>query len=122
MPNGNNATTTGNTYWDPTTIGSQLQSAAGAIRVAQNIFYCDTSMQGSTSVPADIFDPDTMRIAEGHTKPYIEISSEFSLTSGQASEISGQTGTTLALLAARPLALVEDMLFSVGRISSYLPR
>lgn len=114
MANGTTPTTNGKTYWDPTTIASQLQSAAGAIRVAQQIFYCDTSMQGSTSVPADIFDPDTMSIKEGITKPFIEISSEFRLTNGQASDASGQTGTTLAMLAARRLALVEDLLFFRG--------
>ena len=53
-----NATTTGSTYWDPTAaaVATALQSAAGAIRVAQNIFYSDASMAGGTSVPADLFD------------------------------------------------------------------
>jgi hypothetical protein len=114
MANGTTPTTNGKTYWDPTTIASQLQSAAGGIRVAQQIFYCDTSMQGSTSIPADVFDPDTMSIKEGITKPFIEISSEFRLTNGQASDATGQTGTKLALAAARRLALVEDLLFFRG--------
>jgi hypothetical protein len=108
--------TTGNNYWDPTapTVATALQSAAGAIRVAQNIFYVDTSMSGSTSVPADIFHPEEMRITEGETKPFIEISSEFRLTNGQASDVSGATGMTLATFAARSMALVEDLLFFRG--------
>jgi len=109
--------TTGNGYWDPTapTVATALQSAAGAIRVAQNIFYVDTSMSGDTSVPADIFHPDSMSITEGETKPFIEISSEFRLTNGQAADASGTTGMTLATFAARSMALVEDLLFFQGQ-------
>ena len=108
--------TTSNSYWDPTapTVAAALQSTAGAIRVAQNIFYVDTSMSGNTSVPADIFHPEEMRITEGETKPFIEISSEFRLTNGQASDVSGATGMTLATFAARFMAYVEDLLFFRG--------
>ena len=111
-----NGTTTGSTYWDPTAaaVATALQSAAGAIRVAQDIFYCDASMAGGTSVPADIFHPDTMSITEGQTKPFIEISSEFRLTNGQASDVSGATGMILATFAARSLELVEELLFFQG--------
>jgi hypothetical protein len=113
--NGNTSSNT-TTYWDPTAaaVTTALQNAAGAIRVAQNIFYADTSLSGGSSVPADIFHPDTMSITEGETKPFIEISSEFRLTNGQASDTSGATGTTLATFAARTLALVEDLLFFRG--------
>jgi len=111
-----NGNTTANTYWDPTSaaVTTALQNAAGAIRVAQNVFYADTSLSGGSSVPADIFHPETMSITEGETKPFIEISSEFRLSNGQASDTSGATGTTLAIFAARSLALVEDLLFFQG--------
>ncbi len=111
-----NAITNGNTYWDPTasTVATALQKAAGAIMVAQQIFYVDTSMAGATSVPAGTFHPDTMSLPEGHTLPYIEISSEFTLTSGQASDVTGVTGLTLAQFAAQRLALVEDLLIFRG--------
>ncbi len=111
-----NGNTTANTYWDPTAaaVTTALRNAAGAIRVAQNIFYADTSLSGGSSVPADKFDPDTMSITEGETKPFIEISSYFSLTNGQASDATGTTAVTLATFAARKLALVEDLLFFQG--------
>jgi uncharacterized linocin/CFP29 family protein len=111
-----NTNTTGSNYWDPTTptVTTAMQSAAGAIRVAQNIFYVDTSLSGQTTVPADIFHPDTMSITEGETKPFIEISSQFRLTNGQAANVSGTTGMTLATFAARSMALVEDLLFFRG--------
>jgi hypothetical protein len=111
-----NGTSTGSTYWDPATssVATTLKNAAGAVRIAQNIFYADTSMLGTTSVPADVFNPKTMTITEGETKPFIEISSEFRLTNGQASDTSGGTGITLATFAARSLALVEDLLFFQG--------
>ena len=106
----------GSNYWDLTapTVATALQTAAGAISVAQNIFYADTSYAGATSVPADIFNPDTMSIEEGVTQQFVEITSEFRLTSGQAQDMSGTTAMTLATFAARNLALAQDLVFFQG--------
>src|SRR5262245_20917299 len=65
---------------------------AGRIRVAQKVFPSIT-MSGASQVPKDIFDPTTMSIAEGETKPFMEISVEFPLTSTQV-ENEGTLKTT----------------------------
>jgi uncharacterized linocin/CFP29 family protein len=96
-------------------LDDAVQTAVGAIRVAQKVFPT-MQMADVTSVPADIFNPEEMRITEGQTKPYIEIAVEFPLTYGQVNEgANGHTGVTLAKLAAKSLALVEDLLFFQGK-------
>lgn len=78
--------------------------------MAQKVFPTVT-LADVTSVPADVFNPDKMSIAEGLTKPYIELAVEFMLTNGQVNdEPTGATAVTLARLAAPTLALAEDML------------
>jgi hypothetical protein len=95
-------------------IDSGVKDAVGAIRVAQKVFPT-TQLADVTSVPADVFNPEQMSIAEGHTRPYIELAVEFPLTNGQANEdLTGATGITLAKLAAKALALAEDMLIFQG--------
>jgi uncharacterized linocin/CFP29 family protein len=99
--------------WD--NINSSVKTAIGNIRVAQRVFLA-TQLPGVTSVPANILHPDRMSISEGETKPYIEISAEFPLTYGQVhDDPNGLTGVTLAKLAAKSLALAEDMLFFQGK-------
>lgn len=68
-----------------------------------------------TSVPADRFDAATMSIEEGLTKPYAEIAIEFQLTNGQVNDDpNGTTALTLAKLAAKSLALAEDLILLQG--------
>jgi hypothetical protein len=87
-------------------INDGVTQSVGAIRVAQKVFPA-TQLAGVTSVPADIFNPETMSIAEGHTRPYIELAVEFPLTNGQVNDdATGATAITLAKLAAKSLALV----------------
>jgi uncharacterized linocin/CFP29 family protein len=95
-------------------IDTAVQGEVTAIRVAQKVFP-PTVLAGSANVPADVFHPQTMSIAEGQTKPFIEISVEFSLTQSQVdNETTLHTGQTLAKLAAKALALVEDVLIFQG--------
>src|SRR5439155_5698199 len=95
-------------------IDKAVLAEIGRIRVAQKIFPSSPMSNGSY-VPADIFDPDTMSIAEGQTKPFIEISVEFPLTQTQVeNEATLKTGRTLARLATKSLALAEDLLFFQG--------
>ena len=109
--------TPGNPFWTDdvwNNIDQGVKNSMGDIRVAQNVFPA-SPLYNTTSVPADIFDPDTMRIAEGITIPYVELAVEFSLTSGQVNEESdGSTACTLAKLAARSLALAEDIIILRG--------
>jgi uncharacterized linocin/CFP29 family protein len=96
-------------------IDKAVTAEVGQVRVAQKVFP-STQMPNVQSVPADRFDPDTMSIAEGQTKPLIEISVEFSLTQSQVdSESTLHTGQKLARLAAKTVALAEDGLLFRGQ-------
>jgi len=95
-------------------IDKAVQAEVGRIRVAQKVFP-SPPMPNALSVPADLFDPATMTIAEGQTKPFIEISVEFALTSSQIeNESMLRTARTLARLAAKIVALAEDLLLFQG--------
>jgi uncharacterized linocin/CFP29 family protein len=84
-----------------------------AIRVAQKVF--PTTAIPGVNVPADVFDPETMSIAEGRTKSLIELSVEFRLTQAQVdNEHTDHTTRTLAKLAAKYLAGAEDSLIFQG--------
>jgi uncharacterized linocin/CFP29 family protein len=95
-------------------IDKAVLDEVGSIRVVQKVF-SSTNMPNAANVPADKFDADEMKIAEGITKPFIEISVEFSLTQSQVdNEATLHTGRTLAKLAAKSLALAEDTLLLQG--------
>lgn len=95
-------------------IDTAVHGEVTPIRVAQKVFP-PRVMEGAANVPADIFNPGTMAIAEGQTKPFIEILVEFSLTQSQVdNEATLNTGLTLAKLAAKFLALAEDTLIFEG--------
>ncbi len=95
-------------------IDKAVLDEVGAIRVVQKVFN-GTTAPNSSNVPADEFDPDEMRIAEGRTKPFLELSVEFSLTQSQVdNEATLHTARTLAKLAAKSLALAEDTLLLQG--------
>jgi hypothetical protein len=95
-------------------IDDSVKNTAMGIRVAQQVF-STTQLTDVTSIPADIFNPEHMRITEGITKPYIEISVEFPLTNGQVNgDTAGQTALTLATLASKSMALAEDLIFFQG--------
>lgn len=98
--------------WDG--IDQAVQDEVGRIRVVQKAI-AGVNVQDAPNVPADHFDPDEMTIAEGITKPMIEISVEFSLTANQvANESTQHTAQALARLAAKKLALAEDTVLLRG--------
>src|SRR5215217_3514022 len=107
--------------WSPEVwqeIDNAVLAEVGRIRVAQKTFPSSQSPDGQY-VPTDEFDPKTMTIAEGQTKPFIEISVDFRLTQGQVdNEATLRTGRTLARLAAKSAALAEDILFFQGETAS----
>src|SRR5882724_2974287 len=99
--------------WDE--IDKAVKYEVGQIRVAQKVFPSPPFPNGQ-SVPTDNIDLATMTIAEGQTKPFIEISVEFGLTQSQAvNESTLRTGRTLARMAAKLVALAEDILFFQGK-------
>ncbi len=103
--------------WNPDVwkvIDKAVLDEVGRIRVVQKVFQSSPSPSPS-NVPADAFDREKMTIAEGKTKPFIEISIEFSLTNSQVNdEATLRTGRTLAKMATKSLALAEDKLFLQG--------
>ena len=105
-------------FWDDTVWGSiddGVKNAVGAIRVLQKVFPT-LPLANATSVPADVFNPEKMSIAEGHTRPFIELVVEFPLTNGQVNDDpTGATAITLSKLAAKSLALGEDMVILQGK-------
>ncbi len=102
-------------------IDDGVTASMGAIRVAQNVFPTEP-LPNTTSVPADVFDPEKMSIVEGLTRPYVELAVEFPLTNGQVNDdATGCTAITLSKLAAKSLALAEDGVFLQGR-DTHLPR
>jgi uncharacterized linocin/CFP29 family protein len=97
-----------------TIIDTAVQGEVVPIRVAQKVFPPKV-LGGAANVPADVFHPETMSIAEGRTKPFIEISIDISLTQTQLdNEVTLNTCQTLAKLAAKSLALAEDNLIFQG--------
>ena len=102
-------------------IDDGVTNSMGAIRVAQNVFPTEP-LPNTTSVPADVFDPEKMSIVEGLTRPYVELAVEFPLTNGQVNDDpTGCTAITLSKLAAKSLALAEDGVILQGR-DTHLPR
>jgi hypothetical protein len=104
-------------FWsDPVwaSIDDGVTTAVGAIRVLQKVFPT-TQLSDATSVPADVFNHEKMSIEEGLTRPFVELAVEFRLTNGQVNgEPTGATAITLAKLAAKSLALGEDMVLLQG--------
>ena len=83
------------------------------IRVVQTVIL-GTQLSGVMAVPDDQPNLEKMSIAEGLTKPYIELSVEFSLSNGQAQDPTGFAAIKLAKFAAKALALAEDLVFLQG--------
>lgn len=95
-------------------IDDGVTTSVGAIRTAQKVFPAE-QLANATSVPAGTFDPVKMAIAEGLTKPFIELAVEFPLTNGQVNQDpTGSTAITLSKLAAKSLAVAEDIVILQG--------
>ena len=104
--------------WTPdiwANIDKAVTAEVGQVRAVQKVFPT-TSMANAQSVPADIFDPATMTIEEGQTRPLVEIWVPFRLTQSQVdNEATQLTGQKLALLAAKTVALAEDTILFQGQ-------
>src|SRR5260221_6287321 len=103
--------------WAPdiwTAIDQAVTADVGQVRVAQKVF-ASTPMPGASSVPADVFDPATNTIAEGQTKPLVELWLGFPLTQSQSdNESTLHTGQKLARLTGKSVALAEDVIMFRG--------
>jgi uncharacterized linocin/CFP29 family protein len=99
-------------------IDKAVAAEVGQIRVGQKVF-SSTPYPSGQPVPNDQFnlaaDRSPLQIPEGQTLPLIEISVEFSLTEGQVgNEATLRTGRSLARMAAKTVAYMEDLIFFQG--------
>lgn len=99
-------------------IDQAVLEQAGQVRIAQRVFPASTDGNG-LYVPDDALaaeeDAEFLKIPEGRTKPYVELSVDLALTESQvANESTLHTARTLAMLAAKQLAQAEDTLFFQG--------
>lgn len=93
-------------------IDQGVNHTLSGIRVVQTVIG-GTPLAG-LSVPQETVHFETLSIEEGLTLPYIEIAVRFSLSNGQVQDPSGSAAVRLAKLAAKDLALAEDLVFLQG--------
>lgn len=85
------------------------------VRIAQKVFPTVMMEGDPTYIPDEVIDFNTNTIREGATKPFVELYKEFALTSAQVSKEQEQHyGRTLAVMAAKDLALAEDTIIFQG--------
>ena len=106
-------------HW-PDTIWKEINDAVllevGKVRIAQKIFPTAELKGNPMTVPNEVIDFDKLSIEEGATKRFVEIYREFTLTSTQVErEAEQKSALTLALMAAKVLALAEDACFFGSR-------
>ena len=93
-------------------INEGVMREVSKVRVAQKIFPTSVLTDNPTQVADEVINFVALTIREGVTKPYTELFAEFSLTSTQVQQESTQhVGRTLAIMAAKALALAEDRYF-----------
>jgi uncharacterized linocin/CFP29 family protein len=95
-------------------INDEVRKVAGTVRVAQKVFPT-VILDNPSNIPDDSFNRNNFTIAEGLTKPLVEISEDFRLTPNQVVyEGSLHTGLKLAKLRAADLARIEDLILFQG--------
>ncbi len=96
-------------------IDKAVQEEAGRIRVAQKVFPT-VQTPDAASVPVDQYNAGPpLGMAEGQTRPFIEIYYEFQLTQTQVdNEVTLRNAQKMARRAARSVAQAEDLLIIQG--------
>ena len=104
--------------WNPAIWGEIdkcVTTQVGQIRIGQKVFP-SVPMPTAQVVPADQLDVASRGLAEGRTKPFIELSIDFPLTHSQVeSEGTERSGCKLSSFWARSLVLAEDALLFQGK-------
>ena len=86
------------------------------IRIGQKVFPATMLDGDPTELQDQAIDFQNLSIREGRTKQFVEIYQEFPLTSTQvAKEATDKTCQTLSRMAAKALALAEDVVIFQGR-------
>jgi uncharacterized linocin/CFP29 family protein len=103
--------------WDD--INNAVTIEAGKVRIAQKVFPTVTCDDNPTEVIDDVINFQDLSIQEGKTKPFVEIYREFALSRTQVTnEPTLKTCKTLARMAAKEIALAEDIIFFQGKNGS----
>jgi uncharacterized linocin/CFP29 family protein len=93
-------------------INDAVLSEMGKVRTAQKVFPSAHLENDPTQVPDEVINFQNLSIQEGQTKPFVELSATFTLTSTQVKQEPDQKACkTLARMAAKALALAEDTYF-----------
>jgi uncharacterized linocin/CFP29 family protein len=103
----------------PDSIWAEINDAVvkevAKVRIAQKVFPTTVFDNDPTEVINDVITFPALTIKEGSTKPFVEIFREFPLTSTQVSkESEKKAGKTLARMAAKEIALAEDVVIFQG--------
>lgn len=113
-------------HWSDATwsaIDATVKVQADLIRTLRAVFKpADDPAMNPDHVPADQFDPDSMTIARGLTRPYFQIWVDFSLFDEQLTqqaESQQQNARKLAGLAAVQAAWAEELLFFQGENAEF---
>jgi uncharacterized linocin/CFP29 family protein len=122
MNNGNEITWT-DAVWQE--INTAVLAEVGKVRIAQKVFPTTETNNNATEIPNEVIRftdragrPD-LSIEEGKTKPFVEIYHEFPLTSTQVKkESESKICKTLARMAAKAVALAEDIIIFQGNEGS----
>jgi uncharacterized linocin/CFP29 family protein len=105
--------------WDETVwkeINDAVVAEMGKVRTAQKVFPTMLLDTNPTEIPNDVINFSDLSIKEGQTKHFVEIYHEFPLTSTQVTkEVTNKTCKTLARMAAKAIALVEDGVIFQGQ-------
>ena len=89
------------------------------VRIGQKVFPTTMLDGDATELQDQAIDFAKLSIREGRTKQFVEIYQEFTLTSTQvAKEAADKTCQTLSRMAAKALALAEDVVIFQGRDGS----
>ncbi|MBK9316767.1 MAG: encapsulin [Acidobacteria bacterium] len=93
-------------------INEGVMREVSKVRIAQKVFPTSSFTDNPTQVADEVINFGVLTISEGATKPYTELFAEFSLTSTQVQQEPIQhVCRTLAIMAAKALALAEDRYF-----------
>ncbi len=101
--------------WDE--INNAVLTEVGKVRIAQKVFPTTVFDDNPESIPNEVITFPALTIAEGQTKPFVEIFQEFPLTRTQVQkEQENKICKTLARMAAKSIVLAEDTIIFQGDV------
>jgi len=112
VANGNDITWPDSVWQD---INAAVLTEVGKVRIAQKVFHATPLNNNAMEIPNEVINFADLSITEGKTKPFVEIYQEFPLTSTQVKkESESHICKTLARMAAKAIALAEDVIIFQG--------